>query len=63
VVTGIGRSAAERIFYRALTVYMTPSETFSQARAHTRQAAIDLFGPTSQQVLSVGQAWSAVGVN
>lgn len=62
VVTGIGRSAAEQIFYRALTVYMIPSETFSQARAHTTQAAIDLFGPGSQPAISVGQAWSAVGV-
>jgi Zn-dependent metalloprotease len=62
MVTGIGRSAAERIFYRALTVYMIPSETFSQARAHTVQAAIDLFGPGSQQVISVDQAWSVVGV-
>jgi len=63
VVTGIGRSAAEQIFYRALTVYMVPSETFSQARAHTTQAAIDLFGSGSQQALSVGQAWAACGVN
>lgn len=62
VVTGIGRNAAERIFYRALTVYMIPSETFSRARAHTTQAAIDLFGLQSQQVISVGEAWSAVGV-
>jgi len=62
VVTGIGRNAAERIFYLALTVYMIPSETFSQARADTTQAAIDLFGLGSQQVISVGQAWSAVGV-
>lgn len=62
VVTGIGRSAAERIFFRALTVYMIPSETFSQARAHTIQAATDLFGAGSQAVISVGQAWSAVGV-
>ena len=61
-VTGIGRNAAERIFYRALTVYMIPSETFSQARAHTTRAASDLFGPNSQPVISVGQAWSAVGV-
>jgi Zn-dependent metalloprotease len=62
VVTGIGRSAAERIFYRALTVYMIPSETFSQARADTIKAATDLFGATSQEVASVGQAWTAVGV-
>jgi Zn-dependent metalloprotease len=61
-VTGIGRSAAEQIFYRALTVYMNPSETFSQARADTTQAAIDLYGKDSQQVISVGQTWTAVDV-
>jgi len=62
VVTGIGRSAAEQIFYRALSVYMVPSETFSAARASTIQAATDLFGAGSQQVTSVGQAWDAVAV-
>ena len=62
VVTGIGRSAAERIFYLALTGYMIPSETFAQARADTLQAATELFGAGSPEVTSVGQAWSAVGV-
>ncbi|MBI5627857.1 MAG: peptidase M4 family protein, partial [Candidatus Rokubacteria bacterium] len=62
-VTGIGRSAAERVFYLALTAYMSPSETFAMARTHTMQAAIELFGAGSQEVVSVGQAWSAVGVN
>jgi Zn-dependent metalloprotease len=61
-VTGIGRSAAERIFYRALTMYMIPSETFAQARVDTIHAAMDLFGGGRQAVISVGQAWSAVGV-
>jgi Zn-dependent metalloprotease len=61
-VTGIGKDKAELIFFRALDVYMAPSETFSQARAHTIQAATDLYGPSSQEVISVGQAWSAVGV-
>lgn len=63
VVTGIGRAQAEQIFYRALTVYMTPSTTFAQARAWTIQAATDLYGAGSQAVISVGQAWTAVGVN
>ena len=58
-VTGIGRSAAEQIFYRALTVYMIPSETFSQARADTIQAADDLFLPGSAESLAVAQAWSS----
>lgn len=61
-VTGIGNDKAERIFFRALDVYMVPSETFSQARAHTIQAATDLYGPASQEVISVGEAWSAVAV-
>lgn len=61
-VTGIGRSNAENIFYRALVAYMIPGETFSQARADTIQAATDLFGPSSQEVTSVGEAWDAVGV-
>jgi Zn-dependent metalloprotease len=60
-VTRIGRDKAERIFYRGLTVYMVPSETFSQARAATIQAATDLYG--SAEVTSVKDAWSAVGVN
>jgi len=62
VVTGIGRDKAQRIFFRALDVYMVPSETFSQARADTIRAATDLYGASSQEVKSVGQAWSAVGV-
>lgn len=60
-VTGIGREKAEQIFYRALTVYMTPREKFSNARAHTVQAAVDL-GLNSLEVQSVNDAWSAVGV-
>jgi hypothetical protein len=32
-VRGIGRDAAQRIYYRALTVYFTSTETYPQARA------------------------------
>ena len=62
VVIAIGRAKAERIFFRALDVYMVPNETFSQARNDTIKAATDLYGHSSQEVISVGQAWSAVGV-
>ena len=62
--TGIGRTAASAIWYRALTVYMTSTTTYPQARAATLQAATDLFGVTSpQHVTSVAAAWSAVGVS
>ena len=62
-VTGIGRSAAERIWYRALTVYMTSSTKYSAARTATLNAASDLFGATSSQRNAVAAAWSAVNVN
>jgi len=62
-VDGIGRSAAERIWYRALSVYMTASTNFAQARTATLNAASDLFGATSAERAAVAAAWSAVSVN
>lgn len=62
VVTGIGKDKADKIFFRALDMYMISSENFSQARADTIHAATDLYGAGSQEVTSVTQAWSAVGV-
>ncbi|WNG19751.1 M4 family metallopeptidase [Cystobacter fuscus] len=50
------------IFYRANTVYLTPSSTFADARTATAQAAADLYGAGSSAVTSVNEAWSAVGV-
>ena len=62
VVRGIGIHAAARIFYLANTAYLTPSAQFADARAATIAAAVDLFGPGSNQVEQIGLAWSAVGV-
>lgn len=61
-VTGIGASASERIWYRALTTYMTASTNFSAARTATINAANDLFGAGGTQATAVAQAWCAVGV-
>lgn len=62
-VAGIGRSAAERIWYRALTTYMTASTTYAAARTATINAANDLFGAGSAQTAAVAAAWTAVGRN
>jgi Zn-dependent metalloprotease len=62
-VSGIGRDAAVRIWYRALTVYMTSSTNYAQARAATLNAAADLFGSGSAQYNGVAAAWTAVNVN
>lgn len=62
VVTAIGADAAADIWYLALTSYMTSSTNFSGARAAMLSAAGALYGTSSQQYLTVGDAWTAVGV-
>jgi Zn-dependent metalloprotease len=61
-VTGIGRDAAGKIWYRALTVYMTSGTTYAGARTATLNAARDLYGAGSVQQNTVAAAWSAVSV-
>lgn len=51
---------AAKIWYRALTVYMTSSTNFQGARTATAQAATDLYGATANA--AVHKAWDAVGV-
>ena len=62
-LTGIGREAAGKIWYRALTVYMTSGTNYAGARAATLTAATDLYGGGSAQYNAVAAAWSAVSVN
>ena len=59
---GIGRTAAAKIWYRALTVYMTSSTDYHAARIATLSAAKDLYGSTSTQYKAVKAAWSALNL-
>ncbi|MEV5544795.1 M4 family metallopeptidase [Streptomyces sp. NPDC052309] len=61
-VSGIGRDKLGRIWYRALTVYMTSSTDYAGARAATLKAAGDLYGTGSTEHAAVAAAWSAVNV-
>jgi bacillolysin len=61
-VTGVGIDAAAKITYRMESVYMVASSTYSQARSYSIQAATDLYGAGSAQVIAVTNAWYAVGV-
>ncbi len=61
-VTGISRFKARLIAYRALTLYLTSSSQYIDARAATIHAAIDLYGSCSTEAIAVGDAWHAVGV-
>ncbi|MFF9404013.1 M4 family metallopeptidase [Streptomyces anandii] len=62
-VTGIGRDKLGKIWYRALTVYMTSSTNYAGARTATLNAAKDLYGAGSTEYNAVAAAWSAVNVN
>ncbi|MEU5088044.1 M4 family metallopeptidase [Streptomyces sp. NPDC021356] len=62
-VTGIGHDKLGKIWYRALTVYMTSSTNYAAARTATLSAAKDLYGAGSAEYDAVAAAWSAVSVN
>jgi len=61
-ITGIGSAKAGKIWYRALTVYMTSSTDYAGARVATLKAASDLFGASSTEYNTVAAAWSGVSV-
>ncbi|MFE0100604.1 M4 family metallopeptidase [Streptomyces sp. NPDC059009] len=61
-VTGIGRTTAARIWYRALTAYMTSTTNYRAARSATLAAAADLYGSGSAEYRAVGAAWAGVNV-
>ncbi|NUO58556.1 MAG: M4 family metallopeptidase [Hamadaea sp.] len=68
-VTGIGREAAEKIWFRALNVYFVSNTGYSDqanpantARAYTIKAASDLYGRCSPQAKAVNAAWLSVNV-
>jgi Zn-dependent metalloprotease len=62
-VTGVGRTKAAKIWYRALSVYFTSDTNYAGARAATLHAATDLYGASSAEAHSVAAAWAAVNVN
>ncbi|MEU2631710.1 M4 family metallopeptidase [Kitasatospora sp. NPDC007106] len=61
-VTGIGNQKVAKIWYRALTVYMTSTTDYKGARTASLNAAKDLYGSGSAEYNAVAAAWSAVSV-
>ncbi len=61
-VTGLGIDIAAAIAYRNLTVYLTQSSEYIDARNGAIQAARDLYGNCSNEVVQTSKAWAAVGV-
>lgn len=61
-VTGIGVEDAAKVAFRNLTVYLTPSSDYADARFYSIIAAQDLFGGCTPKVEATTNAWYAVGV-
>jgi Zn-dependent metalloprotease len=59
-MTGIGNTAAAKIVYRALTVYMTSTTNYAGAKTACQKAATDLYGSTSTQYAAVTKAFKAI---
>jgi len=63
-VTGIGRDKAIKIWYKALTEYMTSTTKYAGARTATLDAAAELYnGTSSTEYKAVAAAWSGVNVS
>ncbi len=60
-IAGIGFDKVEQIWYRALTQYFVPSETFNLAYDHFLQATADLYGPYEMNQMTL--ALQAVEIN
>lgn len=61
-VDSLGIQKAEKIAYRNLTVYLTPTSQYADARFYSIRSAIDLYGNCSKEVIAVTNAWYACNV-
>jgi Zn-dependent metalloprotease/subtilisin-like proprotein convertase family protein len=61
-VTGIGRDAAEQVWFKALSQRMTSNTNYAAAREATLWAAGELYGQGSAQYNAVANAWAGVNV-
>ncbi|HJV22839.1 MAG TPA: M4 family metallopeptidase [Holophagaceae bacterium] len=61
-MTGVGNDHAARIWYRALTVYLTASSNYAAARTAAISAAKDLYGAGSAEEQAVWNAFAAINV-
>jgi Zn-dependent metalloprotease len=61
-VSGLGLTKADAIIYRSETVYLTPTSQYADWRTACINAATDLYGAGSNEVIQVQNAWYAVGV-
>ena len=61
-VTGIGRDAAAKIWYRTLSTYLTSNSNYAAARTGAIKSAKDLYGAASAQCAGIESSFSAIAV-
>jgi hypothetical protein len=61
-MTGVGNDHALRIWYRALTTYLTSSSNYAAARTASISAARDLYGAGSAEEIAVWNAFHGINV-
>ena len=61
-IDSLGIDKAAKIAYRNLSVYLTSSATYADARIFSILSAADLFGQCSNEVIQVTNAWWVCGV-
>lgn len=62
IATSLDKARAERIFYRALTVYLRATSSLEDGRAAAIQAAVDLYGHGTEEE-QVKAGFDAVGLD
>jgi PKD repeat protein len=60
--SAIGKDKAEKVFYRALTEYLTKTSQFINFKIAVIQSAVDLYGADSPEAIKAGEAFDAVGI-
>ncbi|WP_234734037.1 M4 family metallopeptidase [Tellurirhabdus bombi] len=58
----VGKDKAEKVYYRALTTYLTPKSQFVDLRLAVIRSTSDLFGEKSNEVKAAKEAFDAVGI-
>lgn len=61
-VQGLGLTKADQIIYRTNTTYLAPNSKYADWRIACINAATDLYGANSNEVIQVKNAWYAVGI-
>ncbi len=62
LINQLGRDKVQKMYYRALTNYLTRNSQFTDCRIAVQSAAKDLFGTGSTEFNAVGPAFDAVGI-